>query len=652
MKMKVISAASVAAMGSMGFVPLGWGAEVQDEALEDVVVTATLTARPKASTPAFTTILTEKDIAKAPVNSLPDLLRETVGVNNVTDANGRDEIQIRGLDGRYTLILVDGKRVSSSGALWRGSDFDLSTIPLAGIERVEIVRGPMSALYGSDAMGGVINIITKRPTKEWHGEVTGEYRVIGAGDEGTQRKVGASLSGALSDQVTLSMAGEAYDRDAWFTHSASDPTESPALEGKKSRNFTSTLAVQLTPEQSLDVDLGYNYDKRPWGLNNYVYYPAYDYESYSYSTQDIERLSLGLTHKGTWSWGKTVAFLKHEHSDIYDYDTDYNSPQKRNYKELNTYAKAYGVSKLGEHTVTAGVDYRRQDIEDAATYLQSGEVSTDQFAVFGQDELGLGDAWLLTVGGRVDHHDTFGNHFSPKVYLNYFLADGVTIKGGVSRAFKAPDAYQMSKEYSIISCGGSCYLSGNPDLTPETSTSYEIGVELTKPGWHASAVFFHNDVKDMIVAVYDSSVPSREWTNIAKAKTSGIELEGAIDLTSTVSLNGNLTIQKADYTDQTGATTKLENRPDQKAMLGVNWKAMENFTAGLSVNYIGNQYYEDEELPAYTRFDLTTATRVGKALTLRAGIKNVTDVNLKDKNDNFLSNELGRNYYVSMSYAF
>ena len=236
------------------------GAALADEPAVDplsrVVVTATLSAEERLASPAFTTVITAEDIARSPANSIPDLLRDAAGINNQTSANGRDEIQVRGMDGRYTLILVDGKRVSSSGALWRATDFDLSTVPLSGIARIEIVRGPMSALYGSDAIGGVVNIITRKPGKQWEGSVGADYRIVTSGESGAQRRLQASARGALGDRVSLSIAGEAYDRKAWFQRSAADPREVPALEAKRSGSALAMLAVQVDPRQRVDLDLG------------------------------------------------------------------------------------------------------------------------------------------------------------------------------------------------------------------------------------------------------------------------------------------------------------------------------------------------------------------------------------------------------------
>ncbi|MBB2485933.1 TonB-dependent receptor [Mitsuaria sp. WAJ17] len=611
-----------------------------------------MTERERLASPAFTTVISAEDIARSPANSIPDLLRDAVGVHNQSNANGRDEIQIRGMDGRYTLVLVDGRRVSSAGALWRGSDFDLTTVPLASIDRIEIVRGPMSALYGSDAIGGVVNIITKRPGKDWHGSLGAELRLIESGEEGRQQRVHAAASGALGADLSLAVAGEFYHRDAWFQHSAQDPKEVPGLEAKRSANLVSTLTWRVDPRQTLDLDLGYNRDKRPYALDSYVYYPAWNYEAFSYSEQQISRKTLGLSHRGRWDWGQSFTTYKRERARIDDFASSYDAPKQRHYQEHNDYLRSYAVSQVGAHALTGGVDLRRQEVRDPSTYLQTGRVRSTQYAAFMQDEFKASDAWLLTLGGRMDHHPSFGRHFSPKAYANYFLGSDVVVKGGVSTAFKAPDAYQLSPEYRIISCGGRCHLSGNPALTPEKSRSAEIGLEVTRADWEFSAVLFHNKVRDLIVAVYDPGVPSRAWKNVAQAKTQGIELGGSWQLSRAWGLKGSLTALKADFTDAAGQTVKLEFRPEHKLMAGVNWRANAALKVFLDLNYTGRQFYEDKSLPAYTRGDVGASLQLGRPWTLRAGIKNLGDVKLKDRNGKVIASELGRNLYLSASYGF
>ncbi|MFZ6875168.1 TonB-dependent receptor domain-containing protein [Undibacterium sp. Di27W] len=619
---------------------------------QQVVVTATLRNHSIASAPAFTTVVTAEDIVKSPVNSLADLLRDTVGVNNQTDGTGRDEIQIRGLAGKYTLILVNGKRISSGGALWRGSDFDFSSIPLNSIKRVEIVRGPMAALYGSDAIGGVINIITKTPGKEWTGTFNTEYRKVATGDQGDQYRIGAATSGVINDQLSLAISGEVYDRQPWFSTSAFDPTRPARLEKKQSQNLVTTTTWKLSDAQSLDFDFGYNKDKRPYALYYYAYYPEYKFEAKDYREQEINRYTYGVTHKASWDWCTTTAFLSQEDTAIDDFNSRYNKPQQRLLKENNTYAKVYANTELGINSLTAGIDLRRQVIKDPLTYLKTGKVSTRSSAIFLEDEISLSKDLHLTLAGRVDDSNTFGNHFSPKTYLSYQVNNVVTVKGGISKAFKAPDAYQLSPEYSVISCAGACYLSGNPNLKPETSTNFEAGFEAHQKGWNMSAVVFKNDVDSMIVSNYDSVKNTRNWINVAKARTSGIELQGDMEINPAFSINANYTHLKADYIDERGKETKLDNRPADVALLGVNWKATSLLQTGLTAHYIGRQFYSNAELPSYTRLDWNLSARVRDNLTLRVGVKNLSNVSLEQKSKDFAYFELGRNYYVSATLAF
>lgn len=648
---RTLLATSIAAIcGAAAAAPAPDPAGVSDENV--VIVTASLRNHTAAAAPAFTTVITAEDIARTPVNSIGDLLRETVGINTNNDGTGRDSIQIRGLDGKYTLMLVNGKRVSSSGALWRGGDFDFSSIPLSNIKRVEIVRGPMAALYGSDAIGGVINIITKPATQAWSGNVTADYRVVSGGDEGTSRRIGVSATGAVSDTVSLAVNGDVLSRDAWYSTSAADKTRPARLEAKKAQNLSGSATVQLAGNQSLDIDLAWNHDHRPRGMYYYAFYPAWNFEAKDFREQEIKRRTGGVTHRGDWGSVTTTAFITKELATIDDFNSRYDKPQERVLKEDNTYAKFYGSGSLGSHTITAGIDARRQVIKDALTYKTSGRIGIDSKALFAEDEIALAERLHLTLGGRFDDTSTYGSRLTPKSYLVWQDGNGITVKGGVSKAFKAPEAYQLSKEYSIVSCGGSCYLSGNPDLKPETSTNIEFGVEVHRKGWDLTAAVFHNDVKDLIVAYYDAALPARRWINVAQAKTAGIELQGEVELAQGWSASANFTHLNADYTDENGKSVTPDSRPENMGKVSLNWKASRNLTTTLSAHYTGKQLYDSKELPGYTRVDLGVVAKIDQHWSVRTGVKNLTGVDLEQKNKSFAYNELGRNYYLSATYGF
>lgn len=159
-------------------VPLFIAAPVMAAEGDDVmVVTASATEQNLKDAPASISVITREDLAKKPIQNLKDILQEVPGVQLTNEGDNRKGVSIRGLDSSYTLILVDGKRVSSRTAVFRHNDYDLSWVPAEAIERIEVVRGPMSSLYGSDALGGVVNIITRKVGKEWHGSLSADSTI-------------------------------------------------------------------------------------------------------------------------------------------------------------------------------------------------------------------------------------------------------------------------------------------------------------------------------------------------------------------------------------------------------------------------------------------------------------------------------------------
>ena len=621
-------------------------------AAQTVVVTASLKAQSQAAAPAFITVLKAEDLTRSSYHSLADLLRETAGVVNLTDGSGREEIQIRGLSGKYTLLLVNGRRVSSSGALWRGGDFDLSAFPLNSIQRVEVVRGPMAALYGSDAMGGVVNIITKTPGPEWQNTVSAEVRKVTKGEQGDLWRLGFSGSGALNDKLGLTVIAEMQDRQPWYVKTATDNNRAPGLEEKQALNLHSLLRWTLTESQSLEFTAAHNRDKRPYGLYDVSFYPAYNFTSRDYREQKISRNTAGVTHLADWGWLNTSASISREEASVDDYNSRYNKPQQRTEKEMNTLVNLLANSRWQQHEFSAGADWREQVIKDPATYLQTGKVSTRNSAVFLQDEVQIAQGWRLSLAGRYDHASTFGNHFSPKLYLVAQPVSGLTIKGGISEAFKAPDPYQLSPEYSVVSCGGRCMLAGNPLLKPETSRNSELGFVLNGQQWELSAVAFQNRIQDMIIAYYDAAAAKRRWVNIEQAKTRGLELEGKWRLAPALEVRGNYTRLIADGTDYSGKTSTLEGRPDHMLHLNLLWQINAPLSASVAAHYTGRQVYESQQLGGYTRFDTGLQYRYSKALQFRGGIRNIGNIRPDEKNPAYPGTELARSVYAGMNWQF
>lgn len=622
---------------------------------ETIVVTATMIPKKIEDVPAFSTVLSKEDINNASVSSVADLLRETAGVNNYTDASGRDEIQIRGLGGEYTVVLVNGKRVSSEGAFDKGSDAELNAIPMGAIERIEIIRGPMSVLYGADAIGGVVNIITKTPQQgdAWTGMVKTGARVLENGDGGSQYRTSFSAQGPVNDQVSLSFAGESFTQDPWYEEKGDIY---PSQEEKTAQNFITTLTWKVTDKQSLDFDFGYNNDERPYQM----------FSETAYREQEISSYDFGITHAGNWDWGKTTAFIKREMSDVYDYNSQYDAPQEHDGLEANNnYAKFYAFSTLGKHSLLAGADYTGQEIVNSYTYLDTGEFSSDGFGLFVQDEIAFTDNLALTIAARVDEHEIYGTNFSPKVYLVYGVTDSITVKGGVTKAFKAPDASKLSEEYTVISCGGGCYLSGNPDLEAETSISYELGVDYNSTDFTATASIFRNEIDNLIereIEWDDNDDPvGAWWINVAEAMTQGVELTGSWYINSDLTVNANYTFLDTEATDSDGVETVLEGRAKHQVNTSVDYQVHDMIGTFLSANYINGMEYEDwvsgvgsvyKELPSYYRIDLGVNAYITDDFVARVGVKNLGDVVLSNEDAGYTMTELGRNYYFSIESVF
>ncbi|TWA56409.1 outer membrane receptor for ferrienterochelin and colicins [Azospirillum baldaniorum] len=610
------------------------------QTLGPVTVTATGTPESTLTAPAFTTVITSEDLKKEGVASsgLPEILGRSVGVNDRTDATGRDEVVIRGMGANYSLVLVNGRRVSTSDALWRGGDFDYHSIPMSAIERVEVVRGPLSSLYGSDAIGGVVNIITKKPTDKWSGEINGDYRVVEPGRGGTQYRTGLYAAGPIVDKVSASVSAEYFNRQAWYDDSRYNGVV-PVLEKKNLANLLTTLAFDVTENQTLEANYGLNRDNRPRG-----YYDRW----LSSQKQEIVRNTFGAAHRGNWGWGDTLVEANYEDGRIDDFNSSFNAPQQRHLKEKNLFLHGRSNFQLGFNRLTAGAEYRKQTVEDPNTFLQSGKSEIGQKAVYLQDQIGLIDGLTLTVGTRYDHHEIFGGNFTSRANVVYALTDALSLKAGVSQGYKAPDAYQLSREYRIVSCGGRCFLSGNPDLEPETSTNYEIGLETRYDRWDGSVVLFHNKVKDMIQAVYDPVAVARNWSNINNVDISGVEVTGSVSLTPKLLLSGNYTYL---YTEQSNGA-ELDYRPRHKINASLTWQALDNISTSVSTSYTGPQLQGTSKMPGYTLLNWGVSADVTEALTVGAGVKNITDVILSEKNVNFTSVEVGRNYYVSANYRF
>lgn len=623
---------------------------------QTMVVTASAVEQNLRDAPASISVITREDLDRKPAQNLKDILQEVPGVQLTNEGDNRRGVSIRGLDSSYTLILVDGKRVNSRNAVFRHNDYDLSWVPVNAIERIEVVRGPMSSLYGSDALGGVVNIITRKVKKTWSTNLSVDSTIQEHRDTGDSYNTSVYTSGPLIDDLLgVKLFGNFAQRDkdqAKPSETSTTGTQG-GIEGYKSRD--GNVEFSVTPTEQQEILLGYGFDRQ-------------DRNSDSLDKTRLERQNYSVSHNGRWSLANTEIRFYGEKVD--NYSTSHITSEN---KTLD--GKFILPVDAINQTVTLGGELRKDDLSDPGNLKGSGSASAKQHAVFIEDEWRILDSLALTAGTRMDNHEEYGTHWSPRAYLVYNATDEVTLKGGWATAFKAPSLLQLSPDWQSASCRGSCIVSGNSDLKPETSENFELGIyyagqEGILEGVNSSITVFENNLEDMIginrtantslapsypnFLGFDPSTgaPIFGYYNVNKARIRGVETEISVPITDQWKAKLNYTYNDARDLSN-GGNKPLKERPFHTANGTVDWMPLEDWSFYVSANYTGKQRAVNgtEATPGgYVVWNTGGAYQATKNLKLRAGVLNLIDKELS--RDDYSYNEEGRRYFIAADYTF
>ena len=589
--------------------------------LETTVVTATLTPKEIKEAPGALEVITAEEIRVKGAENVAQVLEDAVGLD-LDHVAGRGYIpQIRGLSNKRTLILIDGMRFSTG---FRDTTVDLTEFPTEIIERIEIVRGPNSALYGSEAIGGVINIITKNAPKKLSESAAIRYGQNTYGEaenyifKGSVGDTFENLGIIVSGHVNRS---DAFDRDIDDNYTDFDDEE----------KYSGLLKLDYSFADNHRFSAGVFYsDTSRKGIR-----PKYGMEWDR--DADSDRTSTFLQYNGVIE--ETTVMARGYYSDFQSDRSYIDIDDPSNREDFQIENELYQVESRASrifaqsHLITLGLEYRE---EERSGVENRGENELDESinnrAVFLQDDFPIFDCLQITAGIRLDDHSDFGSEVSPRLSLNYYLLDNLRFKASYGEGFRAPSLYELYV-YTENTKGD---VIPNPNLASETSRSYEAGLEGEYGPFGGKIMAFRNDIDDMIYKTPTGNfrmqgktkVLEYEMCNIDEAYTQGIELEARLAFPQHFSLAGNTVFLDSNNED---TDEDLLEVPDVKSYLRLSYDNPDiGFHTNIRMNYTGKQVIAPKfeagsqtDADSYIMWNLYAEKEIKKNFRIFAGIDNI-----------------------------
>lgn len=563
--------------------------------MQEVVVTATRDEVPLEQVGSSITVVTAKEIEQTQARTVADVLRSVPGLDvSRSGAFGTTSIFMRGAKSEHTLVLIDGIEMNDPSAA--GGGYEFANLTVDSIERIEILRGPQSTLYGSSAMGGVINIITKKGQGALKGYISAEGGSFNtaketAGISGSTTRFRYALNASRFDTQGISAANSAHNN--------------PEKDGYWNSSVSAHLGI--TPVNNFELDLSLKYIKSKteidggWG----TVVDAYD------SHQKSEELYAGVQAR----FNLFNSFLEQKiGATASDISREYNA-YNSTYDGQTTKIDWQSILHLhATNDLTVGVE--RKDEQAKTDSMQEKDAGTTSYYL--QDQISLFDAWFTTLGVRIDDHSQFGTKATYRLTTAYLMkTTDTTIKGSYGTGYKAPSLIQLYHPT----------WGGNANLKPEESVGWDVGVEQGLPLFNSriSATYFRNKYDDMIT--WDNTFM---YANVAKSHTEGAELTVSMQPADNILVKGAYTYTET-LDDSTGMTTsgkQLARRPNHKASLDAAYNVTKTAHLNLGIVYVGSRYNDaanTQKMGDYTLVNLAGSYDVTKNLQIFGRVDNLFD---------------------------
>ena len=665
-----------------------------NSSLEEVMVTtATKTEKNIEGVSASIIVITEEEIQKTGASTLDKILEKVPSINAQygrfphPSASSKASISLRGMGANGTLILVDGKRLSGETE----SPYEMTRITASMIERIEIVKGSMSTLYGSDAIGGVINIITKKVDKNVstldlkygsNGDGDAVNKNVNFTNRGSVDKLRYKINTSIDDTTP-------YKVNKSYTQQAINPSSGADLNGNSLDNISGNYDVTYKDEatvKTIGTRLEYDFsDNFTAGLD------------LSYFTEDREGQYLGnasATSGGLITNTPVNSEDKNRRIDIssdFKYlindDLSMNTKvyrsyyKKRNYTDPLTFDGATNTKFSANVTIdtlesdltyilndsniiTTGLEYRKETRDSGAI---NPDASSSEFitkvvnyeSLFIQDEIEISDTLNAIVGTRYDNISNADNKITLQAGLVKEIAEDTSIRANYAQGYRTPDIaelYVVSMYYKGAKRYGSEVINTikteSYDLKPEQSQTFELSLSNKYENLSSVFTIFNNKVKDKIdlVSYNDSSSSTKYYTseNIDQVDIKGAEVSFDYDLNKDIDLGLNATYLK---TEDESTGKELTYTPDISASFSVNYKITNDLNTNLMLRYIGEQYSNStntEQTNNYTLVDLGAQYQINKNIEYYLGVDNIFNKEVDEE----IGTNVGSYYFTGLRITF
>ena len=656
------------------------------DSLQEVVVTGTGTQHLLKDAPVQTEVISHRQLQQYAGKSIEDILSGLTASFEFSENDMSSRLQMNGLGNSYVLILIDGRRLHGDN----GGENDLSLIDPHNIEKIEIVKGASSALYGSDAIAGVINIITKKHREQ--GIMLENTSRFGSYGDIRQHDGIALNIGRLSSYTNFQL----QHSDGWQNTSEEAPSQTE-YHITDSRNMTvnrhtnwqiaERLTYQLTPGLELYAD-GSIYWKR-------IYRPCGHHPGVDVKTWDLQYDNASLSAGGKWKLNDTdiitldADWKRHAYNYVYTDTTltdGYVNGRFTNYfpyfpddKELQSDQRLTNISLKGvfdlpyEQRLSAGFDYR-YDWLKAPMRVAGGKATDNTEAIYLQDELSLLDPLHLTTGLRLTRNEGFGFRLTPKLSAMLKLGDGLRLRATWSQGFKTPTPKELYYQYIKNMNGVYLYL-GNTDLKAQHSNYFGVSAEYSVGHLTVTVAPYYNKVNDMITLVtiptklapgdliskYDP-IRVRQYQNMEDAKTYGVDVTVRYQ-TKSFTAGGSysyLDTEANQYDSENDVIlpVTIDGMAHHKASVYATWNHQFSKGYQLGIGLYGRmsskRYYQiDGDGKGYQLWRISTNHQIGKLWRIDAGVDNIFD--FVDRTPHGLhlgTTSPGRTVYASLTVRF